>query len=285
MDENTNFESYLNEKYGSEIKVAGIKNGKIKQVQSLIRNTKSNPRNLFVAEGIWAYEMAVDNSVTIDSLFFCCEYLHSREAIDIVEKAIESGTDCYSVSSKVFLKISEREKPDGILIIGEMPVWRLDDIHAPEKGIVIVLDGVEIPGNIGTIIRSADGAGANGIIICNRRARLTHPKILKGSQGACFKIPIVECEVAEAVNWFEKNGFKVYLTDTSARSSYFEYDYKGKVAFVAGSERYGITQEWYNMNHTKISIPMLGSCDSLNVAVSASIVLYEMSMKINGFKI
>jgi len=279
------FDKYLIDKYGSKIKIAGIKNGKIKQVHTIVKNTKSNPRNLFVMEGIWAYDMAVQNSVNIDSLFFCSEYLHSVEALKIIEKAVDDGVDCYSVSSKVFQKISEREKPDGILMIGEMPKHDLEDIALTEKSIIVVLDGVEIPGNIGTIIRTADGAGATGIIICNRRARLTHPKILKGSQGACFKIPIVECEVEQAVKWLKENNFRVYLTDTDAKSNYFDPSYSYRTAFVAGSERYGITREWYDSDFDKISIPMLGSCDSLNVAVSTSIVLYEISMKINGIKI
>lgn len=122
----------------------------------------------------------------------------------------------------------------------------------------------------------------DGIILCNRKARLTHPKLIKASQGSNFTVPIVECEMEEAFKWLSENNFKIYLTDTRAEEEYYEEDYKGRIAIVAGSERYGISREWYDKDVNMISIPMYGDCDSLNVAIATTIILYEAGLQLKG---
>ena len=168
------------------------------------------------------------------------------------------------------------------MAICKLPHFELKDIKLKEKNLVVILDGLEIPGNIGTIIRSVDGAGGDGVILCNRKARLTHPKLIKSSQGSNFTIPIVETEMAEVTDWLYKNNFKIYLTDTRAQKEYYECNFDGRVAIVAGSERYGISREWYDTNCELISIPMYGDCDSLNVAIATTIVLYEAGLELRG---
>ena len=124
----------------------------------------------------------------------------------------------------------------------------------------------------------------DAVFICNRRARITHPKIIKGSMGAAFTKPIVEfSSVEECKSWLKKKNFKIYLTDTRATKTYFEESYEGRVALIVGSERYGITKPWYEGDYEMIMIPMLGQCDSLNVAIATTIIAYEASLKQKGF--
>ena len=175
--------------------------------------------------------------------------------------------------------------PDGLLSICRFPVKRPEDLVLPERAGVVVLDGLEIPGNIGTIIRTCDGAAIDAILVCNRRARLSHPKVIKGSMGAAFRIPIVEFETGvDCAAWLRENGFSIYLADTRAEKTYYDYAYSGRSALIMGSERYGIHKEWYQNDPNMLMIPMLGICDSLNVGVAASILIYEMSLKIKGMK-
>ncbi len=269
------------EKHNGNFKFAGNKHTRVKQVMSIIKNTKSNPKNLIVVEGFWGLETVLKNRVRVESVLFSPELFLSQEAVDLADQFIKlpGDHDICLVSDKVFSKMSEYNKPDGLLAVCELPRYDLNELKPDGDSVYIILDGVEIPGNIGTILRTADGAGVDAVFVTNRKARLTHPKILKGSQGAIFSIPVMEIEQNNLIDWLKANGVRIVLTDTDAEVSYDEPDYPGNIALVAGSERYGIRKEWYNHDDLRVSIPMYGMSDSLNVAVSTSIILYQMRMK------
>ncbi len=271
------------EKYKGSLKFTGIKHPRIKQVQSIINNTKSNPRNLIVVEGFWGVQLCLKKKMNIDAVFFSPELFFSPDALALSQEIMESdgGFDRCLVSDKVFSKISEYKKPDGLLAVCEIPQTQFEDIMPDKKAIYVILDGVEIPGNIGTILRSCDGANVKGVIVCNRRARLTHPKVLKASQGAIFTLPVLEKTMEETIKWLEDNSITIVLSDTDAQYDYYNADYPSKIAIVAGSERYGIMKQWYNHSSMKVKIPMMGTCDSLNVAVSTSIIVYNAAMKLD----
>lgn len=279
IDERT---GYFTEKYKGKVKFAGMQHGLIKQVNGLINNTKPNPKKLFVIEGIWALQKAMRYNLYIESFAFCPECIYTPESERIIDDYVEAAQDSYIVSKKVFLKMSERENPDGLIAVCRLPHFTLKDIPLKDNNLVVILDGLEIPGNIGTIIRSVDGVDGDGVILCNRKARLTHPKLIKASQGSNFTVPIIECEMEETFKWLKENNFTIYLTDTRAQKGYYEENYKGRIAIVAGSERYGISREWYDKDVNMISIPMYGDCDSLNVAIATTIVLYEVSLRLKG---
>lgn len=276
-------EKFMEENF-KNIEFIGPNNGKIKEVSALINNSKPNKNHYFVIDGIWAHQKAIDNYLEFDSFIFCKEIITSHEGMNLVEECFKVSKKTYCVSLKTFMKICEKDDPKGMISICKFPLKTLDDIELKKNNIIIVLDGLEIPGNVGTILRTCDGASIDAVFICNRRARITHPKIIKGSMGAAFTIPVVEfSSVEECKSWLNKKNFSIYLTDTRASKHYFEYDYQNRVAIIVGSERYGITKPWYEGDYNMISIPMLGQCDSLNVAIATTIVAYEASMKQNGF--
>lgn len=263
-----------------KIKYIGIKNSKISQIKSIISNTKPNPEKLFIAEGIWAHRKIISTGVKVRSFVFCPECIYSPESINILETLLKLCDDVYAVSEKVFEKISERDKIDGLLSICKLPTYNISSLPLNKDAIIIVADGIEIPGNLGTIMRTCDGANIDAVLLCNKRIRLTHPKFIKGSMGAAFVVPFAQFDnVGECKDWLEKNDFDIYLADTRAEKYYYEYDYKGRTALIVGSERYGVSKEWYTPRTKLLSIPMLGVCDSLNVGVASSIILYDMSVK------
>lgn len=264
------------------ITLAGMKHPRIKQTEHLLNNTKPNPKGLAVIEGLWALNLAAKHNLATECLIFCPEMIHSTEAKGMIDTYIRRAEESCLVSIRVFEKISERERGDGLLAIVEMPKWELDKIPLAKNSLAIILDGLEIPGNIGTIIRAADGAGAAGIIIVNRKARLNHPKLVRSSQGAVFSLPIAENSIEQVYAWLDKNNFTVYLTDTDAATDYYQAAFQGRCALVAGSERYGISAPWYSRPHEKIRIPMFGDCDSLNVGVATTLMLYEASLQLKG---
>ena len=140
----------------------------------------------------------------------------------------------------------------------------------------MVTDALEIPGNLGTLLRTMDACDADCLVMTNRRTRMTHPKVLRSSQGMSIKVPSLDFEDPEdAVAWLKRNRFTVYIADAEDAVNYRRLDYRGRTALVLGSERYGVSQTWYDAGFQRVGIPMLGSADSLNVSVSASILLYE----------
>ena len=258
----------------------GEQNPKIKQIKGILSKSKPNPHKLFVAEGIWILKMCEQFDTPIDSLILCPDHIRTPEACELAEKLAGKTDLLYTVSEKTFEKISERGQPDGLMALARLPSHDIASFNPPKNAVILVLDGIEIPGNVGTMLRMADGAGLDGVFLCNRKARLTHPKLIKGSQGAILSVPVFEFEsVALCRKWLKEHGFTVYLADTRAEKYYYDEPFGIKTALVMGSERYGITREWYDGEYKMIAIPMLGKCDSLNVGVAATVLCYEASMK------
>ncbi len=258
----------------------GEQNGVIKRVKGILSNSKPNPEKLFIAEGIWMNGHIISENTEIVSLIVCPEYIYTPEAEKAVEILAQRTNERYVVSAKTYQKISERDKPDGLMTIAKLPRHELKDFHPDKKAVVLVIDGVEIPGNIGTMLRVVDGAGADAVFLCNRKARLTHPKLIHSSMLAILTVPVFEFESVDACSeYLLSKGFTIYLADTRAEKMYYELPYGNRTAFVMGSERYGIAREWYTKKNTLLAVPMLGKCDSLNVGVAATVLLYEACIK------
>ncbi len=260
----------------SELTPAGIQNPRIKQFLSIKQNTKSNPDNLACLEGVWELSMARDADLPIRAFFVCPELIKSDTGRTLAERIVATDAHSYVVSAKVMTRIADRDEPDGLAAIVQLPRGHWDDIPLGERSRVLVLDGLEIPGNVGTIVRCADSTGIDGIIVTNRRTRVSHPKVIHASMGSSFTMPIVESDIAGAVAWLKQNNFTIVTTDTDAQISYRKADYRTRVAVVMGSERYGIMREWYTAQDYSVSIPMHGKVDSLNVGNAAVLMLYEM---------
>ena len=184
------------------------------------------------------------------------------------------------ISEKVLNKLTNRNDENGIYIIGKLPKYNFNEIFKRDKCIVCVLDGIEKSGNIGTILRSCDATQIDGLILVNRRAKLTNTKSVKGSMGAIFSVPTINYDSCDGlIADLKNNGFSIYLADTRAEIDYFNFKYDNKVAIVMGSERYGISSTWLKHEPQLIKLKMLGQCDSLNVGVATSIFLYDIKMK------
>ena len=261
------------------LREAGFSNPVITQIRRLLASSAKNPENLCVLDGYWALEKAAAAGMSIRSFIICRPLVESESATGLARRFLRLADECYSVSEKTFEKISERDDPCGMMALARFPRFSLDELK--NTRLLVVLDGLETPGNIGTILRTCDGAGAGGALTVNRRVRTAHPKMIKASMGAAFHVPCVEIgSVEECRRWLFENGFSVYLADTRAEQDYRGFEYRFPAALVVGSERYGISREWYDGRENLVKIPMRGVSDSLNAGVAASILLYEMSVRL-----
>lgn len=255
---------------------AGMHHPRIKQYLTIKNNTKSNPENLACLEGLWELSLALDQGLPIRAFIICPEQLRGDTGRHLAKRILDLGVHTYQVSEKVMERLVDREKPDGLASIVELRRFTWDDIILKATNRIIVLDGLEIPGNVGTIVRCADGTGADAAIITSRRTRLSHPKVLHSSMGSSISFPVIEANVDEAIRWLKAHDFSIITTETDARHSYRSIDYRKRVAIIVGSERYGIVKEWHTAEDERVFIPMAGLVDSLNVGNAAAIMLYEM---------
>ena len=249
-------------------------------VADLIRDVQNNrtgiPRRSFVAEGLYENNMVLETGVDIDVFVWCPEAAYSDEAVVRAGQLAGRARRAYQVSAKTLERLAERPNPDGLISVAQLPDWQPETVGLTPNALVLVADAVEIPGNLGTLIRTLDACAADCLVLTNRRTRLTHPKVLRSSQGMNMKVPSVEfAEVSDAIRWLRASDCTVYLADTDESINYRQADYRGRTALVIGSERYGVSPPWYAEGFRRIGIPMLGAADSLNVSVSASVLLYE----------
>jgi len=267
-----------------ELQQIGASHPRIKQVVDLQKNASPNPRRRFVAEGLWAHNALLDTGVEIDLFLWCPESIYSDEARMRSESIAARAHAAYRISPRTLERVSERDKPDGLVSVAELPSWTPETVRLRDDALILVADAVEIPGNLGTLIRTMDACRADCLVLTNRRTRLTHPKVFRASHGMVLSMPSIELEQPdEAVDWLLSRDVTVYLADTDDAKPYRHVSYAGRTAIVVGNERYGISKPWYAHGFDRVCVPMLGAADSLNVAISASVLMYEARARKDGW--
>ncbi|HEY8471993.1 MAG TPA: TrmH family RNA methyltransferase [Natronosporangium sp.] len=255
----------------------GLQHPRVKQVRAVLHHRGPQHRQLLVAEGLWAHNLLLRQDAAIELFLWAPGAAYGSEAHVRARELAGRARSAYQISAKVLARLTERDRPDGLLSLVRLPEWRPDAVPLRPRAVVLVADGIEIPGNLGTVLRTLDACGGAGLLLTNRRTRLTHPKVFRGSRGMNLRVPVLEFEQpAEAADWLLDNGFTVYLATTGpAAVPYWDVDYPDRTAIVVGNERYGISRPWLELGFPEVTVPMRGVADSLNVSVSASILLYQ----------
>jgi TrmH family RNA methyltransferase len=262
----------------SYITQVGIKDPTIQTIDNLLKNKKSTDDDLFAVEGLWAYEKIINSPVRIKAFIFCIDFIKNSNMLEMVKGLVKRAEKSYLISGKLCERISSRDSSQGFFMLCSTRKANLVDIELKEHNLLVVLDGLEKPGNIGTIIRSLDAAGGDGLILCNSRVRKTNPKLIKSSMGSSFKVPVIETDIDQVISWLSSNGFRIVVTDLMAKKSCYNINYQGRTAIIVGNEIRGISYKWHQHKCTRVIIPMFGTADSLNAGVAASIVIFEASL-------
>lgn len=266
----------LNKEF-SGLRSIGVKDSLIRTIIDLIKNKKVQEDNLFVIEGLWAYEKIIKSNVRIRNFIFCPELIKNKAMLEMVRLIISAADQSYIISSNLCSRLSSRDSSEGFFLLCNYPQYKLNDIELKENNLLVILDGLEKPGNIGTIIRSVDGAGGDAVIICNTKVRKTNTKLIKSSMGSACILPVINSDIGEIITWLKSNGFRLIVTDLSASNSYYSVNYKGRAAIIVGNEIHGISNIWREQSCERVIIPMFGGADSLNVGAAATMVVYEAS--------
>jgi RNA methyltransferase, TrmH family len=250
--------------------ITSQQNPKIKQAVKLRDAKARRASGLTIIEGKREIGLAADSGLAFDSFFYCSELAGKNKLPGNINK------ECiFETTVPVFKKISYRENPDGWLAIARVPNTSLDAIRLSSLPLVIILEAVEKPGNLGAILRSADAAGADAVIIADPRTDIYNPNSIRSSQGTIFTKQIAAAGSAEIADWLKKNKIKIFSTTPDTEHLYTGADFKVPTAIVMGTEDRGLGRFWLDSADEKIKIKMDGRIDSLNVSVSTAIILFE----------
>ena len=253
--------------------ITSAQNPKIKRLLQLQQKSSERRKaGLFVVEGIREVERCLEKGYEIDTIFYLNKDL-SENVSEIIEK--NKGIKLFEVSPAIYEKIAYRGSTEGVIAEVKTKDKTLNDLKLSENPLVVVLESVEKPGNLGAILRSADAAGADALIVCDPLTDLYNPNLIRNSTGAIFSVPCVACTSDECIKFLKKNNIQILTAQLQDSELYYDTDMKCGTAIVMGTEATGLTDIWRKAADAHIRIPMLGITDSLNVSVSAAILLYE----------
>jgi len=258
------------------VELSSLTNPKVKHCVKLRQRSHRDECDQMLVEGYRECRRALDHGYRPQMLFFCEElYLKHLNEPKLVEECGKLGAELFSCTANVFSKLAYRERPDGLLMVGPQPHLRLSDLELPPRALLLVAEAIEKPGNLGTMLRSADASGVAAVIVCDKCTDIYNPNVVRASTGTLFSMPVVEATSDETLAFLCERKFSILAATPHAEKMHFDVDLTGNVALAVGTEQYGLTEKWMNAADLRVRIPMLGIADSLNVAAATTILLAE----------
>ncbi len=258
----------------TDLDITSPANPRVKHLVALRRRRVRDDAKVTLVEGYEELDLALSANVSPQALYVCPDLIHADQA-PLLDRAHERGADVVRVSKEVFAKIAYRESPDGWLAI--VPAVRAD-LSALQIGpnpLVLICQGVEKPGNLGAILRTADAAGVGAVIATDPVTDWGNPNVIRASKGTVFAVPVAASTSGQALAWLSEQEIKLVATSPDAEVRLTGADLSGPIAIAVGSEKHGLSEQWLDRADVKLRIPMFGRADSLNVSTAAAIVCYE----------
>jgi RNA methyltransferase, TrmH family len=252
-------------------------NPKVKQARALRQHKARQASELFLVEGIRHVGEAIEAGATIDTIYYAPDLLKSEFGLQLVESQEKAGIPCFALAPEVFISIAEKENPQGILAMVRQRLARLEQLHPYNFDWGVALVSPQDPGNLGTILRAIDAAGASGLILLDDSVDPYHPSAVRASMGALFWYPVASASFSEFAGWASAHGYHVYGTSAQASLDYRQVpSYTRPRILLMGSEREGLSPAQAAVCEQLIRLPMRGRATSLNLGVATGIFLYSM---------
>jgi len=255
-------------------------NPRIKAAARLRERREREATGLTLVDGGREALRAMESGAAVETAFVCGELIETREARRVAEKLDVSvgpyGADVevVEVSARAFERLAYGDRSDGVVLVARIPERRLEDLVLPAEPLVVITEDVEKPGNVGAILRSADGAGADAVIAVGG-TDLFNPNVIRASVGTVFSLPVVAAPAGDVTAWLRARGIRAVATRVDAPRLHVDADLRGPLAIVFGSEATGLTEAWAGEDVETVRLPMEGIADSLNVSAAAAVLLYE----------
>ena len=263
--------------------ITSAQNPLVKRLVSLREKKRLRlEEGVFLIEGEKELLNGLAGRIEFDTVVYCRELIDGNVELNTIESVKKrfgigrSGAKkLVEISTRVYSKISLREKSGGIIGVAKIPRRDIYKLELSRNPLILVAAGVEKPGNLGALLRTADGAGVEVVIVCEAEVDMYNPNVVRSSLGALFTVPTFQMSWEETRQWLQENRIRMIFTSLAAEKDYTEEDYTGAVAIFLGSEKEGLPAEWLRERAALVKIPMLGKMDSLNVSCSGAVVLYE----------
>lgn len=253
--------------------ISSLQNPSVKNLVKLTKARERKAQNLFIIEGARELSLALAGDYSIEEVYVCNELFVSTRYPDVLD-AVDNDR-IIEFTPQVFEKVSYRKASDGLIALAKPKSHTLADIQLSENPFIIILESVEKPGNLGAILRSADAAAVDAVIVCDPQTDIYNPNVVRSSVGGLFTVQTAVCTTQEAMEWLDNHAIASYAAELQAAEWYQNVDYRGPSAIVMGTEADGLTDSWLNYATKRIKIPMLGKIDSLNVSVSTAVLTFE----------
>lgn len=261
-----------------DLLISSVQNPRVKQLLNLRERRARDESGHFLVEGYRELLRATDAGWKMEALYICPELFLGSNEKTLIERISSSGASLITCSPAVFHKISYRDRPDGLLAMGpqkHLSLQTLEPLLNKPFPLFVVAEAIEKPGNLGTILRSADAVGADGVIVCDRCTDIFNPNVVRASVGTLFTLPVIEAEGKETLAWLKNHGVTILAATPSAQAEFTQVNMRVPLAIAVGTEQLGLSKLWMEQSSLQVRIPMLGVADSLNVAMATTLLLYE----------
>jgi TrmH family RNA methyltransferase len=255
--------------------LASPSNPRIKATARLRDRRERDVTGLTLVDGAREVRRAMASTIEVVEAFVCEPLLAGEDARAALDVLREREVPTTSTTEAAFSKLAFGDRADGLVAVVRIPPMRLTDLRLPDEPLVVVVESVEKPGNLGAVLRSADGAGADALIAASPRTDLFNPNAIRASAGTIFSVPIASAPTADVLAWLRERAIRILATRVDAEPLYTQVDLTGPVAVAFGGEAQGLSDAWRADDISAVRLPMRGIADSLNVSVSAAVVLYE----------
>lgn len=254
--------------------ITSAQNPRVKHLVALRDRRQRERDHQMVVEGFDELSLALDAEQPLE-LYYCLTMIHNQSQMRLIDQAQATGAEAIEVNERVFERIAYRDDPDGWLAVFPLRRRALENLTLSESPLIIVTEAIEKPGNLGAILRTSDAAGVTAVIVCDSVTDLGNPNVVRSSKGAVFCVPVAEATTQETLVWLSRHGIKRLATTPQATENYSDVDMSGPVAIAVGAEKPGLSQKWLDQADLRVQIPMVGRVNSLNVATSAALLIYE----------
>ena len=255
--------------------ITSVANQKIKDVVKLRDSLSRRKNNLFIIEGYREISSALKARIAIKELYVCKDFFKGLKEEEVIALSGNRNSSIYEVNHKVYEKIAYGNRREGLIAVAQQPKYKLADIQLTVNPFLVVAERIEKPGNLGAILRTADAAGSDGIIVVDSLTDVYNHNVVRSSVGTIFSKPIVTTSSQELLAWLKKQRITIICADPTGSLTYTSVDFKKPTALILGSEEKGISSFWKKQASVIASIPMKGKADSLNVSVTAAVFIFE----------
>lgn len=255
--------------------ISSLANPRVKFLVKLKQRRARDEHGLTLIDGCREVRRAREAGAAVEEVYLCPEWLERSAGPEARAALPGKGVKTYEVTTAVYQRIGFGDRRDGVVAVCRTRRRPLAECRLAGDALAVIVEGVEKPGNLGAILRSCDGAGAQAVFLCDTATDLFNPNVIRASMATVFSVPVFQASAEEIASVLERHGVAVYAATPSGRKHPAEADFRGPVALAVGSEDEGLSSFWMQRAREKIAIPMKGIADSLNVSVSTAVLLYE----------